>query len=259
MSGEGKRSSNSSAKKEDFLMAKSVGSRLNSWASLFRLVDPNLQWRDSKEIAEKIEKIQSSTKGRVKISESDLKEARKVVATFYGVWIDTDNSSFFKSVVYENLPLVCFGCGMVGHIETNCKLGSKKIIASEGGNVTDSPPDSMFSECSVGPWVQVQRRKRVFKNQVPVKNVDGNSFKVLNNPAFEDDMNKVEHAKKMNTEASISKGTKEVWREIIKDNAEKKKEVDCMETEKKKGKGVFMPGHVSEIKDYSNDSGLFFF
>ncbi|WOL05406.1 hypothetical protein Cni_G14134 [Canna indica] len=52
---------------------KACGST-NTWANLFRR-DSN--WRDSKDIAEKIRKIQTSAKGRIRIDELDLNKARK--------------------------------------------------------------------------------------------------------------------------------------------------------------------------------------
>ncbi|WOK98727.1 hypothetical protein Cni_G07439 [Canna indica] len=48
----------------------------STWASLFRRSDPDSNWRDSKEISEKINKIQNGAKGRIGIEESDLVEAR---------------------------------------------------------------------------------------------------------------------------------------------------------------------------------------
>ncbi|WOL00198.1 hypothetical protein Cni_G08911 [Canna indica] len=50
---------------------------MNTWASLFRRSDPDSNWRESKEVAEKINKIQNSAKGRIKIEEADLAEAKK--------------------------------------------------------------------------------------------------------------------------------------------------------------------------------------
>ncbi|WOK98460.1 Endonuclease/exonuclease/phosphatase [Canna indica] len=57
--------------------SRNIWNAPNSWANLFKGADPNSKWRDSKELLEKVNKIQESAKGRVKISEMDLSQAQK--------------------------------------------------------------------------------------------------------------------------------------------------------------------------------------
>ncbi|WOL05858.1 hypothetical protein Cni_G14589 [Canna indica] len=37
-----------------------------------------------------------------------------------GVLINLHDSKFFQPIVYENLPSVCFKCGIIGHREVSC-------------------------------------------------------------------------------------------------------------------------------------------
>ncbi|WOL20089.1 hypothetical protein Cni_G28891 [Canna indica] len=107
-----------------------------SWAGLFRKAREEESWSSSKELSEKIAKIQNNAKGRVTIEEKDLEpvsvtsnattigkpvkideyrlkgsrgkfakvcvllDVRKPVEQ--GVWIDTKEESFFQTIAYEN-------------------------------------------------------------------------------------------------------------------------------------------------------------
>ncbi|WOL09925.1 hypothetical protein Cni_G18679 [Canna indica] len=48
-----------------------------------------------------------------------------------GVWISLGDSKFFQSVCYENLPSVCFHCGLIGHRELSCPSSLSRKSSKE--------------------------------------------------------------------------------------------------------------------------------
>ncbi|CAI0395768.1 unnamed protein product [Linum tenue] len=92
------------------------------------------------------------------------------------IWLD----GAWQYLEYENLPVVCFECGRIGHTSTTCP--SIKSASSPAGIQTLAP--DLTSETSpeekvgFGPWMQVTRRSRRNGRQ-PEKerasNIQGNS------------------------------------------------------------------------------------
>ncbi|WOK97893.1 hypothetical protein Cni_G06601 [Canna indica] len=113
-----------------------------------------------------------------------------------GVWISIPGDKFFQPVVYENLPLVYFLCGLVGHKKNSCPKKNDHPMASTPSEV---PPSELVNEDNVksnncldiddvvdtqahtnedyvyGPWVQVRRRRerRNFPKQQPYAPTNG--------------------------------------------------------------------------------------
>ncbi|CAI0453446.1 unnamed protein product [Linum tenue] len=65
---------------------------------------------------------------------------------------------------YENLPVVCFECGKIGHTESSCPnlmAPSPPLALVEFGSRPDSAPATQPEEkVGYGPWLQVTRRSR---------------------------------------------------------------------------------------------------
>ncbi|CAN1122463.1 hypothetical protein LINPERHAP1_LOCUS6649 [Linum perenne] len=77
-----------------------------------------------------------------------------------------------QTVEYENMPLLCFECGMVGHEIHNCPSGARAIThvadsSTEGAAavVSDLPAAGNY-----GPWMVVERKsRRIRKEGAPIK------------------------------------------------------------------------------------------
>ncbi|WOK98704.1 ribonuclease H protein [Canna indica] len=110
-------------------------------------------------------------------------------------WIENSEGAFFQSVAYENLLKICFKCGKVGHLEIRCSLNGIEKGTDSENKVSSDNMISSDKECEkdkleglLGPWVQVQRkRKRFVKAKNSAEHKNKNSFVILNNQAFEED------------------------------------------------------------------------
>ncbi|CAL1397875.1 unnamed protein product [Linum trigynum] len=72
---------------------------------------------------------------------------------------------FWQAVQYENLPLICFECGCVGHTEDSCSSrksqSAMEIVVAQTGDRSSMPEDSPPEPPSgYGPWMQVTRKSR---------------------------------------------------------------------------------------------------
>ncbi|CAL1357166.1 unnamed protein product [Linum trigynum] len=73
--------------------------------------------------------------------------------------------NFWKGILYENLPTICYSCGRIGHDEDACPLKKQETSLAL---ITLSSADSPVAEQSsspeppagFGPWMQVTRRSR---------------------------------------------------------------------------------------------------
>ncbi|CAL1387609.1 unnamed protein product [Linum trigynum] len=77
------------------------------------------------------------------------------------IWLDDD----WQPVVYENLPVVCFECGKIGHASTACPLlrpaSAPELIGSAGGDKQDlSSEETSETNAGFGPWMLVSRKGR---------------------------------------------------------------------------------------------------
>ncbi|WOL08081.1 hypothetical protein Cni_G16833 [Canna indica] len=104
-----------------------------------------------------------------------------------GVWIDTEKGNFFQTIAYENLPVLCFKCRKVGHKEDGCVVSRQEEENRKNKDKEEVNMETDKKEEELGPWVQVQRKKRM-PNKVNSKK-EGfmkNTFMVLDNPTFEE-------------------------------------------------------------------------
>ncbi|CAL1382849.1 unnamed protein product [Linum trigynum] len=80
----------------------------------------------------------------------------------------------WQKVEFENLPTVCFECGMVGHTKVTCpKIRQQLVVATQGdGNppVVDAG-DSETPEVNggFGPWMLVTRKSRRNQRELPTR------------------------------------------------------------------------------------------
>ncbi|CAI0419812.1 unnamed protein product [Linum tenue] len=70
------------------------------------------------------------------------------------IWLDDD----WKSVEYENLPVVCFECGKIGHATATCPLlqpaSILEIVGSADGEKQDLSSDATSqTNAGLGPWI----------------------------------------------------------------------------------------------------------
>ncbi|CAL1352221.1 unnamed protein product [Linum trigynum] len=77
------------------------------------------------------------------------------------IWLD----GFWQTVLYENLPEICFECGRIGHTEESCpkKVCNVANVSSTTATtvlpIEESPPLSE-SPAGYGPWMQVTRKSK---------------------------------------------------------------------------------------------------
>ncbi|KAK9180884.1 hypothetical protein WN944_024020 [Citrus x changshan-huyou] len=103
-----------------------------------------------------------------------------------------------QKVEYENLPVICFNCGIYGHKNENCPQlktikGATKNLENNGvGNITNSGGDKPWSSTvipanpSLGPWMtMIVSRKGRGKSTMVVFS-GGSRFEVLENEDNED-------------------------------------------------------------------------
>ncbi|WOK96360.1 hypothetical protein Cni_G05067 [Canna indica] len=113
-----------------------------------------------------------------------------------GIWIETKRGKFFQSIAYENVPVICYACGRIGHREESCLAMKEKKDNGVSEDMDTSEKDRAVDkadEALMGPWIQVQKRGRRFgrgsmRTDVP----RSNAFKILDNPTYEE--NKGENA-----------------------------------------------------------------
>ncbi|CAL1413221.1 unnamed protein product [Linum trigynum] len=72
---------------------------------------------------------------------------------------------FWQAVRYENLPLICFECGCVGHSDDSCPSrkphSDMEIVMAQTSDRRTAPDDSTPEPPSgYGPWMQVTRKSR---------------------------------------------------------------------------------------------------
>ncbi|CAI0394510.1 unnamed protein product [Linum tenue] len=76
------------------------------------------------------------------------------------IWLDDE----WQKVEFENLPIVCFECGKIGHSSDSCPLlqpvTSPAAISILGGASPDSCPELPEENPGYGPWMQVSRKSR---------------------------------------------------------------------------------------------------
>ncbi|WOL14100.1 hypothetical protein Cni_G22880 [Canna indica] len=112
-----------------------------------------------------------------------------------GVWISVDESEFFQPIVYENLPVICFQCGVIGHHDLNCPIlvnrsnSKPDALNSESSHSEVSPvnfvsselPSSIdplrnsVSEPTCGPWIQVQRQNHSRRSRRSARSPSGDN------------------------------------------------------------------------------------
>ncbi|CAL1355511.1 unnamed protein product [Linum trigynum] len=78
----------------------------------------------------------------------------------------------WQKVEFENLPTVCFECGMVGHTKVTCpKLRQQLIAAAQGGvdssTVAYGEPEAPEVNGGFGPWMLVTRKSRRSQRDLP--------------------------------------------------------------------------------------------
>ncbi|CAH9094798.1 unnamed protein product [Cuscuta europaea] len=64
------------------------------------------------------------------------------------VWIGYGATSFFQTIVYENIPLFCHNCSRLGHSVVNCPWATRPLVPKS--QVCD-PVICNFSKASVSP------------------------------------------------------------------------------------------------------------
>ncbi|KAI0492159.1 hypothetical protein KFK09_026425 [Dendrobium nobile] len=76
-----------------------------------------------------------------------------------GVWVNSISGKFIQKFEYENILTLCYGCGMIGHLKTDCKMKSignsskelqenKSLEAKTGKNTSEED-----NEHTYGPWM----------------------------------------------------------------------------------------------------------
>ncbi|WOK98767.1 ras-related protein RABF1-like isoform X1 [Canna indica] len=107
-----------------------------------------------------------------------------------GFWFVTSRGKFFQTVAYENLPIIYYSCGMIGHREEICnikKLNSGNKDEAKSGNADDVKMDKANTNSLMGPWIQVQKRNKNGNKMAGGYGVTrSNAFKILNNHAYEE-------------------------------------------------------------------------
>ncbi|CAI0437188.1 unnamed protein product [Linum tenue] len=76
------------------------------------------------------------------------------------IWLDDE----WQKVEFENLPVVCFECGKIGHSTDSCPLlhptVSPAALPLPGGTSTETRPESPEENPGYGPWMLVSRKSR---------------------------------------------------------------------------------------------------
>ncbi|WOK94523.1 hypothetical protein Cni_G03227 [Canna indica] len=74
----------------------------------------------------------------------------------HGFWIETRGGKFFQSVAYENLPVICYSCGRIGHREEIYNLkkdnsGNKELVKERVARDVQMGEGS--NDSLMGPWI----------------------------------------------------------------------------------------------------------
>ncbi|KAL0907982.1 hypothetical protein M5K25_022442 [Dendrobium thyrsiflorum] len=99
-----------------------------------------------------------------------------------GTWINGIHGKFFQNCEFEEVPLFCFGCGLIGHKQENCPDIIKKAVPmatdvgelhqnSSGPSVsvnTGQEVCPVMDSNSLHPWVIVKRKTRIKQSAAPV-------------------------------------------------------------------------------------------
>ncbi|CAL1375631.1 unnamed protein product [Linum trigynum] len=76
------------------------------------------------------------------------------------IWLDDE----WQKVEFENLPVVCFECGKIGHSTDSCPLlqptESPAALPLLGGTSTETRPALTEENLGYGPWMLVSRKTR---------------------------------------------------------------------------------------------------
>ncbi|CAI0380684.1 unnamed protein product [Linum tenue] len=77
------------------------------------------------------------------------------------IWLDEE----WQKVEYENLPTVCFECGKIGHMSTECPQLLPPVApaigwASGGAATASTPAKEPEEHLGFGPWMLVSRKSR---------------------------------------------------------------------------------------------------
>ncbi|WOL05668.1 hypothetical protein Cni_G14397 [Canna indica] len=155
-----------------------------------------------------------------------------------GFWIDTERGSFFQSVAYENILMICFKCGLIGHFEVACRAETSGKNVGDKEAVPSAKDGEMENEKLLGPWVQVQRRKRGGQSQFSKKPINENSFKVLENPAFEAKLKNDENGGEGIKYIPVEGNKKVIKMDVVKQNSfENKGKISLSAKNEKEGDG----------------------
>ncbi|WOK92380.1 hypothetical protein Cni_G01071 [Canna indica] len=101
-----------------------------------------------------------------------------------------DRGKFTRILAYENLMNICYNCEKNGHKEEVRNSKERKETNAHGD---EHKKKDNKEERLLGPWVQVLKKNRKgFKRDGRMESTHKKSFTVLDNPTFEDAVNRNE-------------------------------------------------------------------
>ncbi|CAI0547824.1 unnamed protein product [Linum tenue] len=103
----------------------------------------------------------------------------------------------WQKVEYENLPVVCFECGIVGHTNVSCHSRDKgaKVDTKPGALATAvvvAGEPSPESNAGFGPWMVVSRKSRRNQNDTATKGKTEQALAITNGQKKGDERKAIE-------------------------------------------------------------------